>query len=100
MKVKELKDYGITREKIDNGYRVEPSYRYTYNGHFGKPNFDLVVDKVCSYGTKYYVVSIKDEVMTNFLGKMLRWENLEDLQDDILRIFTGCFPNKFYTSIA
>ena len=100
MKVKELKGYGIKRERIDNGYRVEPSYRYTYNGCFGKTDLELVVDKVCSYGTRYYVVSINDEVMINFLGKMLRWESIEDLQDDILRIFTGCFPNKYYTAIA
>lgn len=95
MKVKELKQAGIKRESIDNGYRVAPTYRYTYL------NINLVieVDKTESFGIKYYVMSINGKDVTNFKGVLCRWENMDDIQEDVYNIFIGGFPKKSYTTI-
>lgn len=93
MTIKELRAVGITREKVDNGYHIAPTWRYSKEG------VDTVIelDKDDVYGIKCYVASINDRLVTNFLGKTLYWENQSAAQDDICNILLGMMPKFAYT---
>lgn len=93
MTTKELRQCGIKIEKIDNGYRVTKTLRYTMNGK----NTIIEIDKDDYFGIKSYVMEVNGKDVTNFLGKTLRWENLEDVSKDVLRIFNGDMPIHYFT---
>lgn len=93
MTIKELRASGITRTRIDNGYRVSPTWQYSKEG------VDTVIelDKDDVYGIKCYVASIDGRLVTNFLGKTLYWENQSAAQDDICNMLLGMMPKFAYT---
>lgn len=87
----QLRLNGIEVNKIDNGYRVSPSYEYTVG------NKSVVMDKEDHYGIKCFTLSINDNVLTNFFGKRLYWENREDALRDAVRILYGKMPENYHT---
>lgn len=93
MTAKELKASGITRTKVDNGYRVAPTWQYSREG----VTTVIELDKDDVYGTKCYVASINGRLLTNFLGKTLYWENQNAAQDDIYNMLLGMMPKFAYT---
>lgn len=93
MTIKELRAVGITREKVDNGYHVAPTWRYSREG----VSTVIELDKDDVYGIKCYVASINNRLVTNFLGKTLYWENQIDAQTDIYNMLFGGMPKFAYT---
>ena len=92
MTKKELEQkYGIQVNKIDNGYQVSPSYEYKLG------NKVIVLDRSDYFGTKCYVLSIKDKEITNCWGKVLRWENKDEAISDIVRLLYNMMPENCYT---
>lgn len=94
LKVKELKLYNICREKIDNGYMVSPTYRYSSD----RAEIVVDMDKINDYGTKAFVLSIDDKLMTNYKNKTMKWDSVESVEKDIIDIFNGKMPTRFYTT--
>lgn len=94
MKIIDLKKLGIKHESVDNGYQVPKTHRFT------KDDSKLVidVDKEDYFGLKSYVISVNDELLTFYNGKVLNWDTMEDALDDVAKIFDGKFPTKFYTT--
>lgn len=99
MTTKELKQYGIIREKIDNGYRVAPTYRYSCNEGHNKTNLVIEIDKTDNWGKQVYVMTINDELVRNFRGSMLYWDKLEEAQADLFEMFIGSFPKRAFNTI-
>lgn len=93
MNVKELKEVGITRTKKDNGYGVPTTYQYSREG----AKTVIEVDKDDVYGIKCYVASVNDRLLTNFIGKTLYWETLDDAQEDVHNMLLGDMPKLAYT---
>ena len=93
MKNADLKKYyNIQITKIDNGYRVAPSYEY----RLGKNA--IVLDKENNYGTAEYVMSVNDEVLKNPFGKILWWYTKEEALTDIVRMLVNFeMPSKCHT---
>lgn len=81
-------------EKIDNGYRVPKTTRFTID------NSDIVidVDKDNDYGDTIYVISINNNLLTNYYNKTLKYENYALACEDVKDIFDGKMPSRYYTT--
>lgn len=99
MTIKEFKQYGIQKEKIDNGYRVSPTYRYKAIGEYIKTDLVIDIDKTDNWGKQIYVMTINDELVKNFRGSMLYWEKLDEAEKDLFDMFMGCFPKRCFNTI-
>ena len=89
MTKKGLKNYyKIKEEKIDNGYRVHKTLKYTREGS----DVIIEIDKDDYFGIKGYVMTINGKLAENFLGETLWWETLSQAQNDMVRVFNGQMP--------
>lgn len=93
MTAKELRQCGIKIEKIDNGYRVPKTLRYTMNGK----DTVIEIDKDDYFGIKSYVMTVNGVDLENKSGKLLRWESLLEAQKDVWTIFNGGVAFNYYT---
>lgn len=93
MTAKELRQCGIKIELVDNGYREPKTYKYTHESRKAV----ITIDKDNFFGIKSYVMEINGKEATNFFGKTLRWETLEEAQSDVVEIFNGNMPKHSYT---
>lgn len=93
MNNKELKQFGIFCEHIDNGYGVAKTLKFTHKSK----DIVITVDKDDWYGIKCYVMEVNGKEIQNFFGKTLRWYNLDDIKEDVLRIFNGDMPKNSFT---
>ena len=92
MTVKELKERNVTRSKVDNGYRVDPTWRYSREG----VSIKIDLDKCNHYGIKCFVASINDRVCTNFLGQTLYWDTRDAAEEDLCNMLLGGMPKQAY----
>lgn len=98
MTTKELKQIGIIKEKINNGYRVAPTYRYSDDKEhsYRKTNLVIEIDKTDNWGQNVYVMTINDELVRNYRGSMLYWERLDEAEKDLVDMFNGGFPRRAF----
>lgn len=92
MKNADLRKLGIEITKIDNGYKVAPSYEYKFGAN------KVVLDKENNYGTAEFVLSVDDNLIKNPFGKILFWETKEDVLADIVDMLVNYkMPSRSHT---
>lgn len=95
MKLNELKKLGIKRERLDNGYRVASTYRYTCTHN---PNLTIEMDKDYIFGDRVYLLSVNGELLENERKKTLKYDSVEDVELDIIDMLWGYAPTRYYTT--
>lgn len=91
---KELRNLGITKTIIDNGYRVPKTHRFTsvYSDKI------IDIDPYDDYGSKCYCISINDDIL-EFNNKVLKWETRGQAEEDVVELFNGKLPRNSYRTV-